>query len=154
MAEKQNLKTCPTRELLSLYGHGAVSRDEGVLVEAHIKICSSCARYVEEIEAVLTLAAPSKLEDPGPEFNSEIWRQIIADKAKRRTRWTLYPTLAAAALVLVFVLPFGDSNDGPEEGELVEQLGLFQNIELMENLELVESIESLMGELAWEENDS
>jgi anti-sigma factor RsiW len=142
---------CPPHEILSLYVHGVLTESDSAFVKEHLEACSSCNDHVRQIDAVLRVTSGVEAVDPGASFNEELWRRIKAEKAKRRARLALYPTLAAAAVALVFILPFSHNNVRMTDHELVEQLDLFQNIELMENLELVESIDLILSEEGWEE---
>jgi anti-sigma factor RsiW len=142
---------CPPHEVLSLYAHGVLTENGTSVVKKHLEACSSCSEHVRQIEAVLRMTTLSEAKDPGASFNEALWRRIRAEKAKRRAKLALYPTLAAAAIALVFILPFSRNNGRVTDHELVEQLDLFQNIELMENLELVESIDFIVNEEGWEE---
>jgi anti-sigma factor RsiW len=142
---------CPPHEVLSLYAHGVLTENDTSFVEKHLEACSSCSEHVRQIRAVLRMTTRAEAKDPGASFNEALWRRIRAEKAKRRAKLALYPTLAAAAIALVFILPFSRNNGRVTDHELVEQLDLFQNIELMENLELVESIDFIMSEEGGEE---
>ena len=142
---------CPSHEDLSLYAHGVLTEDDTAIVEKHLEACSSCSEHVRQIEAVLRMMTRAEGKDPGASFNEALWHRIRAEKAKRRAKLALYPTLAAAAIALVFILPFSRNNGPVTDHELVEQLDLFQNIELMENLDLVESIDLIMSDAGAEE---
>jgi hypothetical protein len=108
---------------------------------------------VRQIEIVLATATAPDNVDPGDGFNQSMWRRIRAERTKRRARLALYPTLAAAAIALVFVLPLSRNGARVADEELLEQLDLFQHIELMENLDLVESIDLIMSDEGAEETD-
>ena len=136
---------CPSAQELSLYAHGLLSADERARLLHHVERCSSCERYVHDLFAVLANAKRPESCDPGEEFNRSTWRRIRAQRARRKARIALYPTLAAAALALIFILPFGSREQEIGEDELVENLDFFQNMELLENLELVETIDSVMS---------
>jgi anti-sigma factor RsiW len=142
---------CPPQDLLSLYGHGALSEDETNSVKSHLETCSSCGEYVRQIEIVLSMTSAPESDDPGELFNESMWRRIKAERTKRRAKLALYPALAAAAIALVFILPLSRKGVGVADQELVEQLDLFQHIELMENLDLVESIDFIMSDEGMEE---
>ena len=137
---------CPSRDLLSLYVHGVLSEEEIRAVEHHLETCFLCGEYVRDVETVLRVTKAPEPSDPGESFNASLWRRIRAERTKRRARLALYPTLAAAAIALVILLPLSRSGVHVADHELVEQLDLFQHIELIENLDLVESIDLIMSD--------
>jgi anti-sigma-K factor RskA len=95
------------RELLAAYAIGALSPDERVLVETHVRGCAECAKELASFMPVSSALARSVPQlDPPPMLRTKILLAIGAPRETRQKRTSAavwVPWLAAAAMLVAAV---------------------------------------------------
>jgi hypothetical protein len=93
------------RERLSAFLDGELARPERAEIEGHLRACAECARALEEIAAVDTMARGLPVEAPAGYFDALPARIRARVHARgRRRAWVPAAWAAAAAAVLVAVV--------------------------------------------------
>jgi hypothetical protein len=94
-------------ERLSAYLDGEVPAQERLAIDAHLRLCASCARHLEDLAAVDELARALPVEAPAGYFESLPGRVRFKLEPRPRRAFAL-PTwswAAAAALLLAVIAP-------------------------------------------------
>lgn len=147
---------------LVLYHYGDCTDPERLRVEAHVKLCPGCTRYLHELEALLPLTM--RLDEPPERFwvdyTGELRAKLSATEAKaswwnwRETLHGFYrywpaPALATAlALILGLTListkkSWQPNVIPPEEEALLEALPMAENLEFFKAMELLDALDLL-----------
>ena len=102
------------RRRLALLASGVLSDAERRAVEEHLAQCPRCRRELEELRAVVELAAADPLRRAEPEIplaalvtrvQARLDAGVGSFAAPRRWRWALWPAAALAAGVLALIAP-------------------------------------------------
>jgi len=149
---------------LVLYYYGESPEEMKKKVEIHLKECSSCRGFLEELGVVLPLTV--KPDEPSPDFwgaySTEVRRKLAALEPKGFWQERLFPWLrpwpvpalaVAAVLLLVLTLSLAKGLWPPAqppfpENELQtildtkENMEFFESLEFLESMDLLESVES------------
>ena len=158
--------TCPQLETdLVLYHYGELGDDERRKVAAHVKNCTGCGHYLQELADLLpkTLLA----DEPSPSFWNDYSRELrgkIFELGQSGPWWRRFyirlqpwalPVLATSAVValaLTFTLEKGSwqNRDArpPVDEAFLEFMPMAENLEFFRNLDVLDSLEVLeqMGE--------
>ncbi len=122
-------------------------------IAAHLKHCPACrieALRRQATWSLLNVVAPPPLS---PQFSRRVWTKIAAEQPGARTRhwgggfpvWSLRGIAAAAAVVLLSIVPVAVWHQGPSDRpELVAQADLINSQELLTDLEVVEDLDVLL----------
>lgn len=120
-------------------------------VAAHLAGCSDCraeARRLGSAWALLNIVAPTQ---PSPQFARGVWARIADSPSAPNPGWTGLPAwslrgvAAAAAVVLLSVVPVAVWHQGPHDRpELVAQVDVINSQELLTDLEVVEDLDVLL----------
>lgn len=146
------------RNLVLYYFGECPEADRGDL-EAHLRHCSACGRYLEELRLVLPRAV--KTDRPPDAFwegySKELSAKLAAAEA-RRSRWQsflsvfqpwplpAFATALAVILALTLTLKHGGRHGEwipPEQSELIEILPVAQNLEFFRAMEILDSMDLL-----------
>ncbi len=152
-------------EDLVLYYYGECSGKESERIQAHVKGCAPCSRFLDELRALLPLTV--KIDEPSQPFwdsYSREVRQRLAAPGERTSWWEgifsfLRPwRVPALATAMVFILALtltltkgtwrtrGDVP--PKEETLLEVLPMAENLEFFKSMDFLDSLDLLedMGE--------
>lgn len=154
---------CAEREEnLVLLHYGELAAPEHDALQAHLRDCSGCAGYLNDLRTVLPLTfQPDQPPDKfWADYNRELrekldrnaetrsWLQVASDFFQPR-RLPAFAAAAAIALAVAFTLGRGiwPANDPPpadtalvEILPLAENLEFFNAMEVLDNLDLLESM--------------
>ncbi len=150
---------------LVLYYYGDLMGADHSRVEIHLKSCSSCRLFLQDLHTILPLT--STPDEPPQAFWESYSKEIHSKLKEAETRvswWTSLsslfhfrpwpvPALATAfVLILALTMTFTGGLWGPEEPTdqeeilqeilpMAESLEFFKSIEFLESIELLESLE-------------
>lgn len=144
---------------LVLYYYGDLTENDRSRVADHLKSCSACGRFFEDLGRLLPLTV--KPDEPPEEFwqdyTWEVKQKLASVKAKipwwkgiflSYRSWSI-PALATAlvlilALTLTFRKRFWTPTDlPPDEEALLEVLPMAENLEFFKAMELLDSMDLL-----------
>ena len=102
------MKHINEEELLA-YQEGEMSRREPIA--AHLKECGECRAELERIEEVFKALDAMPVPDPGEEYGTKVWRQIVGRLPEKRASWLAEwfaprRLMAAGAALALLVLAF------------------------------------------------
>lgn len=107
------------RQALGAYAVGALEPDERAAVETHLQHCEGCREELARLAVLpglldrLTPAEAETLQRPRPRTESALAVAAIARERRRLRRslraWRVAAGVAAAALVVVTLVPVGDT---------------------------------------------
>jgi hypothetical protein len=150
---------------LVLFHYGELGGAERRQVEAHVKDCAGCARYLEELVNLLpkTVLADEPTQAFWNDYSREL-RHKIADLSERQSWWRklfaiFHPwavpalaTSAVVALALTFTLGKGvwqsRETPPPVDNAILDVLPMAENLDFFQNLEVLDAMEllELMGD--------
>jgi len=72
-------------EELYAYREGEMTGRESIA--AHLKECGECRAELERIEEVFQVLNAMPVPDPGEEYGTKVWRQIVDRLPEKRAKW-------------------------------------------------------------------
>jgi hypothetical protein len=143
---------------LVLFHYGELSDPARGQLEEHIKGCTGCSRYLNDLAQLLPQTVLT--DAPPPEFWHDYSRELrhkLDDAGARQPWWRRWrymrrpmviPALATAAvvvLVLSFTVDksFWRPSEGPPQDAFLEVLPITENLDFYNNLQLLDNMELL-----------
>ncbi len=135
---------------LALLALGTLQGDERVTLEKHLEECSSCRRELERLRGDMALLALSASGPAPPQRSRERLLKAIAKEPRaqkavpRRASsvWTLLPWLATAAVLLVAVLFWQQSDRLAQQVARLQDQSAQQQAQLEQAREVVSTLTS------------
>jgi hypothetical protein len=148
-------------ETLILYYYGECSESESDRVQAHLKDCPQCDRFVEDLRTILPLTI--REDNPSEAFWEGYQREIREELARlpSKSAWSghlsslvspwSFPTFATAGvLLLALALTLTKSTWGPTKPDIpphdeaiLEVLPMAENLEFFAVMEFLDSMDVL-----------
>lgn len=95
------------RDLLPLYAGGETEDNERIAVEAHLSLCSDCARELEEFRQARGLLEALREEETPPGTSSKIWKRVRDEMFPAKRTVAIGDGFLKCAAVLVIGVAIG-----------------------------------------------
>jgi predicted anti-sigma-YlaC factor YlaD len=92
------------KKLISVYIDGEVSEEEKKFIENHLKVCSSCRKYLEDLKRINSFLKTWEDESISPDLEQKIKMNFLNNKNKEVRKMKSKKILIGSTGILVVLL--------------------------------------------------